>query len=168
MEMTRQNYGMLGNNRSSGGFQKSTQKSVRDESVPEQPTIGSPPSLFLQTSSPTQSESRLQSPTHLSQGDVGEQKLLYDNAGKSSTLVDSVVGISVSISVVTTLGTSVESESVADSSDGISVDTKVGVSVDMEVGVSVEISVVTLEGIAEIVVDAVGDVSALATFGSTQ
>jgi hypothetical protein len=28
MEMTRQNYGMLGNNRSSGGFQKSTQKSV--------------------------------------------------------------------------------------------------------------------------------------------
>jgi hypothetical protein len=38
----------------------------------------------------------------------------------------------------------------------------------MEVGVSVEISVVTLEGIAEIVVDAVGDVSALATLGSTQ
>jgi hypothetical protein len=29
MKMTRQNYGMLGNNRSSGGgFQKSTQKSV--------------------------------------------------------------------------------------------------------------------------------------------
>jgi len=162
---------MLGNNRSSGGFQKSTQKSVRDESVPEQPRIGSPPSLFLQTSSPTQSESRLQSPTHLSQGDVGEQKLLYDNAGKSSTLVDSVVGMSVSISVGTTLGTSVESESVAGSSDGISVDTEVGVSVDMEVGVSVEISVVTLEGIADIsliVVDAVGDVSALATFGSTQ
>jgi hypothetical protein len=79
--------------------------------------------------------------------------------------------MSVSISVGTTLGTSVESESVAGSSDGISVDTEVGVSVDMEVGVSVEISVVTLEGIADIsliVVDAVGDVSALATFGSTQ
>lgn len=104
-----------------------------EESEPEHPGTSSPPSLWLQTSSPTQSSSVRQSPTHFSHGVVGEHVLLYDNAGRG-------VGESVGASVDVIVGTS----------DDVVVGTSEEISVDRTEGISEEISVPAIVG------DAVG------------
>lgn len=55
------------------------QHNLREASEPEHPGIGSPPFLSGQIREPLQSESASQSPTHLEQGEVGEQLSEYES-----------------------------------------------------------------------------------------